>query len=675
MFGHKHPSPIRRWSKGQLRLILGLLFLALAIPTVFLTIKARQQIKWEALYQNRKMAEELSQRIDSGMQLWANKEAARPIAEYQYLIAPTRNNYLQRSPLAEFPYQDGPPGLIGYFQVDEQGRFQTPLLPADRAPINTSDLTPEDIQARQAHQQQLLNILSKNQLVAKPAAPDSPYEADRISEGIQSSFDKLAENNLYANTSQALGKIDELKLERSFADAEPKAGAQPAPQSEPKKKSARKQEQIASYSAEETSAAAMEIRDEELASAIPAVATSSPPTITLFNTEPPPFSLALLDSGHFILFRYVWDQNQRLVQGLLLDQAAFLQGSIKQAFSNSQLSNLSNIVIAYQGNVLNIIPAAQYNRSKLDYSTLSAQDVKGILLLQSNLTTPFSELALIYSAARLPDGPGGTVITWASVLLIILLFMVFGIIYRLGLKQIRLAQQQQNFIASVSHELKTPLTSIRMFSEMLKEGWATPEKQQEYYSFISDESERLSRLITNVLQLARMERQELKLNPKPIAASTLVDLLQSRVQSQVTNTDFMLHLNQDSLAADAMVVIDSDALMQIIMNLVDNSIKFAADADNKTIGISIRSTATELVFKVRDYGPGIPSSEAKRIFTLFYRVGNELTRSAQGTGIGLALVQQLVSEMDGQIEIYNPGQGAGFAIRFPLYRPNGNSSA
>jgi Osmosensitive K+ channel histidine kinase len=163
-----------------------------------------------------------------------------------------------------------------------------------------------------------------------------------------------------------------------------------------------------------------------------------------------------------------------------------------------------------------------------------------------------------------------------------------------------------------------------------------------------------------------MERQELQLNLKPMTVNQLVDLLRSRLESQVAQTEFSLNLQFDSVKADTHIAVDADAMMQVLMNLVDNSLKFSKDAGNKTIDFHIYQDQQSIIFDVRDYGPGIPPQEQPRVFDLFYRVGNELTRSAQGTGIGLALVHQLISEMGGSIRYFQPELGAGFRIRFPI---------
>jgi len=661
------------WSISRLRWVLGLSLLALIIPTMVLSWKARQQIKWEALYQQRQLAEELTQSIDNSLQRWLAVEQARPVTQYRYLVNQTQQghtNYLQRSPLSKLPANDSPPGLIGYFQVDSNGKLETPLLPANDSDAIASGLSSLDIEQRRAISNNITAILSANQLVSQITAVDDVAEMEVKAEEVtasdqaQASFEKLTQNQRSANRSQSLGKIAELDLERGFADAELTTKAKPA-----RKEMRKRTPALAESIATQAPAAPAPTTSSAYAydSADAGANDGAAPAITIFSNEASPFHLAQLESGHLILFRDAWLNQQRLVQGLLLDQEAFIADSMQQVFQHSSLSQFSNLVVALQGNVLKILPAAGYQRYTLGYSSLSAQDVTGTLLLQSSLSAPLTDLELIFSANRLPEGPGGTIITWVSLVLLLLLFMVFALLYWLGVRQIRTLRQQQNFIASVSHELKTPLTSIRMFSEMLKEGWVSPEKQQEYYCFISDESDRLSRLITNVLQLARMERQELNLDIKPNSVNQLIDLLRSRLSSQVAGTDFTLNFNHDVFQDHQHLHVDPDAMMQILMNLVDNSLKFAKHADNKNIDLHIQKSGSYAVFEIRDYGPGIPDQEQSHIFELFYRVGNELTRSAQGTGIGLALVQQLVSEMGGVIEYVQPKQGAAFRIRLPLY--------
>jgi len=244
----------------------------------------------------------------------------------------------------------------------------------------------------------------------------------------------------------------------------------------------------------------------------------------------------------------------------------------------------------------------------------------------------------------------------------------FYLMYRLGSGQIELARQQQDFVSAVSHELKTPLTSIRMYGEMLREGWASEEKKKAYYDFIFDESERLSRLIANVLQLARLTRNSVQAELKPIPVSGLMDDTQSRVASQIARAGFKLNLDCSAETGQALVNVDADYFSQIVINLVDNAIKFAARADRKDIDISCRLTQDgTMQFSVRDYGPGIADDQMKKIFKLFYRSENELTRETIGTGIGLALVCELASAMNGKVDVVNSTPGAEFRVSFPVH--------
>jgi signal transduction histidine kinase len=251
------------------------------------------------------------------------------------------------------------------------------------------------------------------------------------------------------------------------------------------------------------------------------------------------------------------------------------------------------------------------------------------------------------------------------VILLSVLTIGFYGIYRLGQGQINLITQQQDFVSAVSHELKTPLTSIRMYGEILREGWANEDKKLEYYNYIHDESERLTRLINNVLQLARMTRNDLQVQFKSISAGELVDTINSKISSQVSRAGFKLNLNCATDCSTRVLQVDPDYFVQIIINLVDNAIKFSAKAENKRIDIECHEEqGSMVVFKVRDYGPGIAKDQMKKIFKLFYRSESELTRETVGTGIGLALVNQLTTAMNGKVDVVSMAPGVEFRVSF-----------
>jgi signal transduction histidine kinase len=202
-----------------------------------------------------------------------------------------------------------------------------------------------------------------------------------------------------------------------------------------------------------------------------------------------------------------------------------------------------------------------------------------------------------------------------------------------------------------------------MYAEMLTEGWAGEDKKRSYYHYIFDESERLSRLIANVLQLARMTRNEFAVDTQPVTVAALMDGIASKVSSQVERAGFELQLTQDSELENVSVQVDEDAFSQIVINLVDNALKFSSSCDVKRIEIHCRAgDGSGVEFTVRDHGPGVPRDQMKKIFRLFYRSQSELTRETVGTGIGLALVNELARAMGARVDVSNVEPGALFTL-------------
>jgi signal transduction histidine kinase len=152
------------------------------------------------------------------------------------------------------------------------------------------------------------------------------------------------------------------------------------------------------------------------------------------------------------------------------------QGSSAGAtFREASLSRASDLIVAYRDQVYAAFPAQAPER----YLT-SSEDLSGAVLYQTRLSAPLGEVELIFSVKQLPAGPGAGVVAWLAGILAVVLCAGVYLMYRLGLQQIALARQQQDFVSAVSHELNTPLTSIRMYGEILREGWASEEKKQTY---------------------------------------------------------------------------------------------------------------------------------------------------------------------------------------------------
>lgn len=426
-------------------------------------------------------------------------------------------------------------------------------------------------------------------------------------------------------------------------------------------------------SAPPVGAAPTELRDGSRGNAGGAMASVRP--IRTFESEVEPFRSGLLDSGHLVLFRNAWRDGARVIQGALIERGAFLDQLVGATFQGSAAGRAADLSVAWGDAVLAVYRGgAGATDAPVRGSAGYAGDQhipRGTLLYRARAQDPFGELRLIFSVARLPVPPGAALILWLAGAFGLVLSLGTWLLYRLGARQLALVRQQHAFVSAVSHELKTPLTSIRMYSEMLREGWVSDARRADYYRFIHDESERLSRLLANVLQIARMGRNETRVDPRPIRLGDLLALARERIAPAIATANFELVMDTPSPPlADALLHLDPDAFVQILLNLTDNAVKFSADAPRKRIEIGCARLADgRVAIGVRDHGPGIPRRQRKRVFELFYRLDTEANHGTKGTGIGLALVRQLTRAMGGEVDLIGRDPGVEVRLRFPSRDP------
>jgi Na+/proline symporter/nitrogen-specific signal transduction histidine kinase len=227
---------------------------------------------------------------------------------------------------------------------------------------------------------------------------------------------------------------------------------------------------------------------------------------------------------------------------------------------------------------------------------------------------------------------------------------------------------KDNFITTVTHELRTPLTSIRAFSEILHDNPSlAPEQRMEFVSIIVKESERLTRLINQVLDLAKLESGNAEWH------STQLDLNEV-IHEAVSTTSQLLRENGVTLTLDLPpsvppVHADRDRLMQVMLNLVSNAVKFCEPGAGR-IGIGVRVLPDALQVDVRDNGRGVAEAHQELIFEKFRQVGDTLTEKPQGTGLGLPISRQIIGHLGGKLWVTSrPGEGATFSFTLPLENP------
>ena len=378
--------------RKRLRLWISAFFLALAIPTGFLVYQAYSQLKWEAFHQHRVMAEELAARIDDRIIQLIDAEEARAFSDYAFLnvAGDPAANFLQRSPLSAWPPASSIPGLVGYFQVDSRGQFATPLVPPAGSAMSDYGISAGELEQRLALQLKIEQILSRNRLVqgsasgrapggkavaealhanasrrdeqaGSPAAPLAAGGKDAMLQDVpnsraalakqepvdqpvtgQAAFDQLnqtaasRESEKKPQAASALGRVEDLKLDNRYqsgsADEVPRQVSREAPAPA---KLARKERSVLPELAEESGATSF-------SAARPAGKPVQSPLeseirIRTFESEIDPFEFSLLDSGHFVLFRKVWRDGQRFIQGALIERQPFISGLIETMFLDTAL--------------------------------------------------------------------------------------------------------------------------------------------------------------------------------------------------------------------------------------------------------------------------------------------------------------------------------------------------
>lgn len=247
---------------------------------------------------------------------------------------------------------------------------------------------------------------------------------------------------------------------------------------------------------------------------------------------------------------------------------------------------------------------------------------------------------------------GGVVI----VFFIILILSIVIYCYREYTRALRLARQQVSFVGQVSHEFKTPLTNITLYSEMLKEQLEEePQPITTYLDVITSESKRLTRLVQNVLNF----NKPAKLNIKPVNLTQLIQQIYSTFKPVLASKSLQLNLILDQ-EEPCVLNTDEDSIMQIINNFLSNAEKYAASGNK--VDLILNKNNQQIIITVRDYGNGIPNYLLKQIFKPFYRIKSSITEGVSGTGIGLTIASQLAEQLHGSIKVINCNPGIAFSL-------------
>ena len=226
-----------------------------------------------------------------------------------------------------------------------------------------------------------------------------------------------------------------------------------------------------------------------------------------------------------------------------------------------------------------------------------------------------------------------------------------------------LNQLKSYFVSSVSHDLQTPLTSIRMFAELLQNSSELSDDQKEYLEIIQGESERLARLIRNVLDFSRLERGVKTYRSENVDLNDVVQSVMRSMKYQLKQSHFETRIEIPQIPV--MIQGDADAIAEAVENLISNAIKYSKE--QKFLGVRLRKQNDSVVIEVEDHGIGIDPKEQSHIFETYYRAKDAHVQAMGGAGLGLSLVKQIMEAHGGKVEVQStPGKGSTFRLIFPL---------
>jgi len=650
----------------RLQILILIFCVTLSVPLGYFVLRTYQGLEQEEAAALSFFANALLDEMEQALATLVQREESRAIDEYNFFMSPSGHDRdssnENRSPISSLPEQNY---ILGYFQNNPDGSFQTPLVPAGK----TVAAERKDTIARLEHANRIFNrkrTTATDKITAAPAGAVAKAEqkqqsgfADKYLDLTRSQkpkahlgqkekrFEKVTIAQAKNVARQEEGETAQSPAPSAMSFSENLAGRRPAAEDalgdtgayRAGKKAGRTEPYPGESEADVPREAAPEGWDEES-----------------FQVEVAPLQSVFIGDDQVFIFRRIMINQKIYRQGFILKVQAFLNHLAQNYFLAQPMAEFANLRLQAmdQGREIGRVEAG-----------VSSRDPE--FILNRGFPSPFGFLNATLSCDDIPAATGrNTLMIMIIVLAAIFLIGLFAI-YKSTQTIVDLSERRSQFVSSVTHELKTPLTNIRMYIEMLEQGIAKDtEREQAYFQIINAEGSRLSRLITNVLDLAKLEKKQRSLNLIKGTFEEVVAEVQTVMQAKLRQEGFTLKIIQENIPA---FNYDREAMIQVLINLIENSIKFGQSAVRKEITIRIHQDAERVKIAVADRGPGIPPHALKKVFDDFYRVDNALARKTRGTGIGLALVKKFITLMGGHVTAENnPEGGCTIIISLPSKR-------
>jgi len=626
------------------QLLLLVFLCTFTLPLFYFVFQTYRSLEQEEMAELRYFVETLFNAMEDELSSVVQREEGRALDAYQYRAAPGgKAGHSRRAGFSQEPY------VLGYLQSNPDGSFQTLLAqPQDN---NTADVILQLNKINEAFNQQKATPLNVQEhsaahIYAKKEKVQTPVFADKYLQ--LTSFRQSA-----ARPGSTQRRVEYISAHQGLALANPEEWKTIAQMLQAQKSGQDRgglneliNQKLRQLTTDE---------DYTYANVIQANAglgLADGPRQMMVEVDP--VQSVLINDDTVYVFRRILLNSSTYYQGVVIRLGLLLKHLTDTFFVDQPMARFARLSLR--------VSDRNHNVTMLHAGIFSSRP---LLSIGHTFATPFSFLQATLSYDQIPHSPSRARL---NIRITILVAIVIGGalgIYKSVQAVVELSERRSRFVSSVTHELKTPLSNICMYIEMLEQGVArNQEHELEYFRTLSSEGARLSRLIASVLDFARLERKQWHFN---VTEGTFDDVIRETtaiMKEKLREGGFELQVEADGART---FHYDREAMVQVLTNLIDNSIKFGKESPIKRITIRLQPQGRWMKIDVADTGPGIPRAALKKVFDDFYRVDSAQVRTVRGTGIGLALVKRLITAMGGSVTaISHDGPGCTISLLLPL---------
>jgi len=641
----------------RLKLLIILFALATALPMAYVVVRTYRGIAQEETARLRFFAETLFDDIETALIDRVEVEENRPVDAYHHTEAlpPGQEGSQRVSPLASPPRE---PYIFGYLQNNPDGSFQTPLVGDGQKVSLTLQKIVQQLDAINRQFNRRKSAIPSDSL-PPPAVKVAKKKLELPKEEEKSSFaGKFLDLSRKRSPDDYLGRkaqrTEEISAQQALnVERRDDAMARPNEQMAASGRSAKTVLQRSSQERPAVPAPARSSLGESMVSAEADISTPDAELPARFQVEVAPLQSVFITAERIFIFRRIVIDERIYRQGFILEVDAFLNYLADTYFATQPMSGFAQLRLE--------VTDMNHPATIIQTGATVRQEK---FALDRSFPAPFNFLYARLTSEKIPEAASRRTLNIMIGILAAVFLLGLGSIYRSAHAMVDLSERRSRFVSSVTHELKTPLTNIRMYIEMLEQGIARDTaREQDYLRVVGSESARLSRLINNVLELSRLEKKQRHFDIHKGSFQEVLDEVRQVMTEKVRQEGFTLAMApSDGIEFS----FDREVMVQVLINLIENSIKFGRQSTLREITVGVEGVQDHVAVKVSDTGPGIPRHALKKVFDDFYRVEDALTGTTGGTGIGLSLVKKFVTAMGGTVTAANnTGPGCTITLRMP----------